>query len=91
MHFLPAYHATGGGAGSGLGALVLERLSVDCGHKCKLNFVITPAPQIAFGVVEPYNSVLSTHTLLEHYGVSFCFNNEALYEIAKAALGFNTP
>ena len=73
------YHATGGGTGSGLGALVLERLSVDYGRKCKLNFAITPAPQIASAVVEPYNSVLSTHSLLEHCDVTFCFDNEAMY------------
>jgi tubulin alpha len=45
------YHSTGGGTGSGLGALVLERLSVDYGRKCKLNFAVTPAPQIASAVV----------------------------------------
>merc|ERR1711998_657191 len=75
----------------GLGALVLERLSVDYGRKSKLNFVITPAPQIASAVVEPYNSVLSTHTLLEHCDVSFCFDNEALYSIAKATLELDSP
>ena len=32
------YHATGGGTGSGLAALILERLGVDYGRKCKLNF-----------------------------------------------------
>jgi tubulin alpha len=85
------YHSTGGGTGSGLGALVLERLSVDYGRKCKLNFCITPAPQIASAVVEPYNSVLSTHTLLEHCDVSFCFDNEALYAIAKSTLELNAP
>lgn len=40
------FHATGGGTGSGLGALLLERLSVDYGRKSKLSFAITPAPQV---------------------------------------------
>ena len=40
-----AYHATGGGTGSGLGSLLLERLSVDYGRKSKLSFAISPAPQ----------------------------------------------
>ena len=39
------YHATGGGTGSGLGSLLLERLSVDYGRKSKLSFAISPAPQ----------------------------------------------
>ena len=34
------YHATGGGTGSGMGALILERLSVDYGRKCKLKYVL---------------------------------------------------
>jgi len=85
------YHSTGGGTGSGLGALVLERLSVDYGRKCKLNFSITPAPQIASAVVEPYNSVLSTHSLLEHCDVTFVFDNEALYSIAQKSLDIASP
>ena len=51
------------GLGSGLGSLLLERLSVDYGRKSKLSFALTPAPQVSNAVVEPYNSVLSTHAL----------------------------
>ena len=72
------FHATGGGTGSGLGSLLLERLSVIYGRKSKLSFAITPAPQVSNAVVEPYNSVLSTHALLEHTDVTFCMDNEAL-------------
>jgi len=61
------YHATGGGTGSGLGSLLLERLSVDYGRKSKLSFAITPAPQVSSAVVEPYNSVLSTHALFNYF------------------------
>ncbi|KAK7242469.1 tubulin-like protein [Aureococcus anophagefferens] len=57
-----AFHATGGGTGSGLGSLILERLSVDYGRKSKLSFCISPAPQISNAVVEPYNSVASSLT-----------------------------
>jgi len=32
--------------------------------------------QVATAVVEPYNSVLSTHALLEHTDVTFCLDNE---------------
>lgn len=60
------FHATGGGTGSGLGSLLLERLSVDYGRKSKLSFAVSPSPRVSTAVVEPYNSVLSTHALLEH-------------------------
>jgi len=85
------YHASGGGTGSGMGALILERLSVDYGRKTKLDWVITPAPQIASAVVEPYNSVLSTHALLEHTDVTFCFDNEALYDLCQNKLDLQSP
>ena len=38
------YHSVGGGTGSGFGALLLERLSVDYGKKSKLGFTVYPSP-----------------------------------------------
>jgi hypothetical protein len=55
----------GGGTGSGPGALLLGRLSTDYSKKSKLEFRVYPAPQLSSSVVEPYNSVLTTHTTLE--------------------------
>ena len=48
------FNACGGGTGSGLGCLMLERLSVDYGKKSKLSFTIWSCPQVATAVVEPY-------------------------------------
>lgn len=67
-----------GGTGSGFTSLLMERLSVDYGKKSKLEFAIYPAPQISTAVVEPYNSVLTTHTTLEHSDCAFMVDNEAL-------------
>ena len=39
------YNAVGGGTGSGLGCLMLERLSVDYGKKSKLSFTVWACPQ----------------------------------------------
>merc|ERR1712115_225633 len=60
------FNAVGGGTGSGFGSLLLERLSVDYGKKSKLGFAVYPSPQIATAVVEPYNSVLCAHAMMEH-------------------------
>lgn len=65
------FHSFGGGTGSGFGALILERLSMDYGKKSKLEFSVYPAPTLANSIVEPYNSVLTTHTTLEHSDCSF--------------------
>ena len=64
------YNACGGGTGSGLGCLMLERLSVDYGKKSKISFTVWCCPQVATAVVEPYNTVLCVHSLLEHTDVT---------------------
>ena len=76
------FHSFGGGTGSGLGALILERLSTDYGKKSKLEFSVYPAPTLANSVVEPYNSVLTTHTTLEHSDCSFM----VLFLFAQSAI-----
>ncbi|TFY78432.1 hypothetical protein EWM64_g5578 [Hericium alpestre] len=85
------FHSFGGGTGSGFGALLLERLSQDYGKKSKLEFCVYPAPQLASSVVEPYNSVLTTHSTLEHCDCSFMVDNEAIFDICKSKLGVSLP
>ncbi|KAK8944078.1 Tubulin alpha-3 chain [Platanthera guangdongensis] len=150
------FSAVGGGTGSGLGSLLLERLSVDYGKKSKLGFTIYPSPQypcalpflwptadplpcapcyiislhlitrsaghgwrlllaghapsvscmcgngclshltlpslqVSTAVVEPYNSVLSTHSLLEHTDVAVLLDNEAIYDICRRSLDIERP
>ena len=85
------FHSFGGGTGSGFGALLLERLSLDYGKKSKLEFSIYPAPQVSTSVVEPYNSILTTHTTLEHSDVSFMVDNEAIYDICRRNLDIERP
>jgi len=79
-------HAVGGGTGSGLGMLILERLAVDYRKKSKIGFEIYPAPSISTCIVEPYNGLLSTHWLLDHTEVSLVLDNEALYGICSSNL-----
>lgn len=80
------FHSFGGGTGSGFSSLLMERLSVEYGKKSKLEFSIYPAPQVSTAVVEPYNSILTTHTTLEHSDCSFMVDNEAIYDICRRNL-----
>jgi tubulin alpha len=77
------FNSVGGGTGSGLGSLLLERLSVDYEKKSKLCFHIYPSSKISTAVVEPYNFVLSTHKVLEHTDTAIIFDNEAVYDICR--------
>lgn len=85
------FHSFGGGTGSGFTSLLLERISLDYGKKSKLEFAIYPSPQVATAVVEPYNSVLTTHSTLEHTDCAFMVDNEAIYDICKRNLDIERP
>jgi len=85
------FHSFGGGTGSGFLSLLAERLSIDYGKKSKLEFAVYPAPQISTAIVEPYNSLLVTHTTLEHADCCIIFDNEAMYDICRRNLDVERP
>ena len=41
--------------------------------------------------MEPYNSVLFTHTALEHTDVAFLVDNQAIYNICRENLDITRP
>ncbi|MCL4144300.1 UNVERIFIED_CONTAM: hypothetical protein GTU68_057171, partial [Idotea baltica] len=85
------FHSFGGGTGSGFTSLILENLSVYFGKKTKLEFGIYPAPQVSTAMVEPYNTILMTHTAMEHVDVAFMVDNEAIFEICHKHLEIGRP
>ncbi|CAM8933800.1 unnamed protein product [Rhodiola kirilowii] len=85
------YSAVGGGTGSGLGSFLLEQLTKNYEKKSKLVFTVYPSNQFSTSVVEPYNSVLATHTLLQHADLNFVIDNEAIYDICRASLDIEEP
>lgn len=84
------FHSFGGGTGSGFGSLLMESLAAEFGKKSKLEFSVYPSPKVATAVVEPYNSILTTHTTLEYSDCSFLVDNEAIYDMCKN-LGIERP
>jgi tubulin alpha len=84
-------HSVGGGTGSGLASLLLERMSVDYPKKSRLAFTVYPSPLISTAVVEPYNTVLTSHALLEFTHVDFVFDNESIYNICRRNLDIERP
>ena len=42
-------------------------------------------------MVEPYNSILTTHTTLEHTDCAFMVDNEAIFDICKRNLDVDRP
>ena len=61
-----------------------ERLSVDYGKKPKFSYTVYTSPKVSNTTLEYYNTVLSTHGLLEHFDVCAMLDNEQLNKVAEA-------
>eukprot|EP01029_Cantina_marsupialis_P018574 TRINITY_DN427_c0_g1_i1.p1 TRINITY_DN427_c0_g1~~TRINITY_DN427_c0_g1_i1.p1 ORF type:complete len:449 (+),score=128.94 TRINITY_DN427_c0_g1_i1:192-1538(+) len=85
------FNAVGGGTGSGFGSLLLEMLSAEYKQKLKMGFTIYPSSELSTAIVEPYNSVLSTHSLLEHTDINLMLDNEAMHDICSKTLDVKKP
>lgn len=84
------FHNLGGGTGSGFISLLMEHFSVNYGKKFKLEFSIYPAPPVSTATVEPYNSVLTTHTTWGS-DCAFMVDSKAIYDIYHRNLEIEHP
>eukprot|EP01034_Spumella_vulgaris_P041706 gene41706-51684_t len=74
-------HSLGGGTGSGLGSLLIDKMKEEFPGKILSTFSVIPSPKVSDVVVEPYNAVLGLHHLIENADICFMFDNEAMYDI----------
>lgn len=79
-------HSIGGGSGSGLGSLILERLRERFPKKKIFSFSVAPSALISDSAVEPYNSILTLQKIKDNTDIAVVLDNEALFRIAKAKL-----
>ncbi|XP_071378897.1 tubulin beta-1 chain isoform X6 [Centroberyx affinis] len=76
-------HSLGGGTGSGMGTLIINKIREEYPDRIMNSFSIMPSPKVSDTVVEPYNATLSIHQLLENTDETYCIDNEALYDIGN--------
>lgn len=84
-------HSLGGGTGSGMGTLIINKIREEYPDRIMNTFSVMPSPKVSDTVVEPYNATLSVHQLLENTDETFCIDNEALYDICFRTLKLTTP
>lgn len=84
-------HSLGGGTGSGMGTLLISKIREEYPDRIMSTFSVVPSPKVSDTVVEPYNTVLSVHQLVENTDSTYCIDNEALYEICNKTLKMNSP
>lgn len=84
-------HSLGGGTGSGMGTLIINKIREEYPDRIMNSFSVMPSPKVSDTVVEPYNATLSIHQLLENTDQTYCIDNEALYDICFRTLKLTTP
>ncbi|CAH1642781.1 unnamed protein product [Spodoptera littoralis] len=84
-------HSLGGGTGSGMGTLLLSKIREEFPDRIMNTFSVVPSPKVSEVVLEPYNATLSVHQLVENTDMSFCIDNEALYNICFRTLRLASP
>uniref|UniRef100_A0A0K0DVQ6 Tubulin alpha chain n=1 Tax=Strongyloides stercoralis TaxID=6248 RepID=A0A0K0DVQ6_STRER len=85
------HRSFGGGTGSGFTSLLIEVLKNYFPKKLIIEFVIYPSPNISSAVVEPYNSVLTTHSSMDYSNCTFLIENQAIYDICDNKLDITLP
>ncbi|CAH0404145.1 unnamed protein product [Chilo suppressalis] len=84
-------HSLGGGTGSGMGTLLLSKIREEFPDRIMNTFSVVPSPKVSEVVLEPYNATLSVHQLVENTDMTFCIDNEALYNICFRTLRLSSP
>jgi len=84
-------HSLGGGTGSGMGSLLINKIRENYDRQIIKTYSIVPSPKVSNTVVEPYNATLSINELIETSDESFCIDNEALYDICYRTLKMKSP
>ena len=73
-------HSLGGGTGSGMGTLLISKIREEYPDRTMEIFSVFPSPKVSDTVVEPYNTTLSVHQLVENADEVMAIDNEALYD-----------
>jgi tubulin beta len=84
-------HSIGGGTGSGMGTLLISKVREEYPDRIMSTYSVFPSPKVSDVVVEPYNSLLSIHQLIENADEVSVIDNEALYDILFRTMKIKTP
>ena len=84
-------HSLGGGTGSGLGNLLIQKIREEYPDRIMTAFSVVPSPKVSNVIVEPYNTTLALHQLIENTDQCVVLDNEALYDICFRTLKLTQP
>merc|ERR1711953_477848 len=74
-----------------MGTLLISKVREEYPDRVMSTYSVFPSPKVSDVVVEPYNSMLSIHQLIENADEVSVIDNEALYDIAVTTLKESKP
>ncbi|XP_018579900.1 tubulin beta chain-like [Anoplophora glabripennis] len=84
-------HSIGGGTGSGMACLLLEKIREEYPDRIISTFTVIPSPKVSDTVVEPYNATMAIASLIESSDETYIIDNEALHDICYRTLKLASP
>ena len=91
LHAFQIIHSLGGGTGSGLGTLLIDKLREEYPTKQNCSFTVMPHITVTSGPTDPYNVVFAMHHLIENTDTVMCLDNKALFDICYNNLKLSSP
>jgi tubulin alpha len=83
--------ASGGGAGSGVASMLLQRFADELPHVALMDLCLMPTDRLAAAVTEPYNAVLGALDSLDYADAWLAFENDALLDNCALAMQLTKP
>ncbi|KAK2097798.1 hypothetical protein P7K49_023249 [Saguinus oedipus] len=74
-----------------MGSLLINKIQEEYPDRMMNTFSVVPSPKVSDTVLEPYNATLSVQQLVGNIDVTYCIDNEALYDICFRTLKLLRP
>lgn len=85
------YNSVGGGMGSGFTSFLIENLAIEYEKKIRFGCGVYPKADFSKIIVEPYNVILATSSLIDQINFELVLDNEAIHEICEQKLEIESP
>jgi tubulin beta len=84
-------HTLGGGCGSGLGSLLLDRLADEMPNVPRISVASLPSDTTSASATEPYNAMLALNHVLSAAHQMICIDNQQLFDICFRGSRVSVP
>ncbi|XP_008186957.1 tubulin alpha-2 chain [Acyrthosiphon pisum] len=88
---IAVFRSISGGTGSGMGSRIIETIRNTYPNKTIIDLNVCSSSEFSDIIVEPYNTALTTHHVLDVVNCSLLFDNKSIYDICGSKLDLLQP